>query len=424
MPDREAFLAAIAAAPADDLPRLVFADWLDENGDPDRAAFIRDQIALAKLRPGTPEYQALFRRCADSLRANLTEWVRGVCEAFGQSAEWRAGKAGGGRFPIRFQAADAGCPLQVIEFARGFVDYASLRTGNINDPTALDRLFAEHPISRLSFAPPVVASRWEALDTPRLRGLRALHLLGGSGPEGAAAVFASPHLDQVTRLTIDTADQADQLVRSPMASRLTALRVAPDLDLIAALYGYPLDDRLQEFAIQPVTVPPAIRALLPAREYVTATQLWSSLSRVAFRPTVKRLDLTRCGLSNDGLAAFARGEEWIRLQGLKLGGNRFGDNGWADFCRGWRTPDLTYLDASRNRLTDAAAVALARSGMVRTLRTIDLRGCRIGGRGAMALANAVHGGPLARLLLAGNPLRPKDVTAVRKVLGKRTDVGG
>ena len=33
MLDREPFLQAIYAAPDDDLPRLVFADYLDEQGD-------------------------------------------------------------------------------------------------------------------------------------------------------------------------------------------------------------------------------------------------------------------------------------------------------------------------------------------------------------------------------------------------------
>lgn len=33
-PDELAFLKAIHANPADDLPRLVYADWLDERGDP------------------------------------------------------------------------------------------------------------------------------------------------------------------------------------------------------------------------------------------------------------------------------------------------------------------------------------------------------------------------------------------------------
>ncbi len=43
MTDRDALLAGIRAAPDDDLPRLVYADWLEEHGDADRAEFIRLQ---------------------------------------------------------------------------------------------------------------------------------------------------------------------------------------------------------------------------------------------------------------------------------------------------------------------------------------------------------------------------------------------
>jgi uncharacterized protein (TIGR02996 family) len=46
--DREALLRAVASAPDDDLPRLVFADWYDENGDPDRAVFVRAQVEFAR----------------------------------------------------------------------------------------------------------------------------------------------------------------------------------------------------------------------------------------------------------------------------------------------------------------------------------------------------------------------------------------
>ena len=46
--EAEAFLQRIRAFPDDDAPRLVFADWLDEQGDP-RGEFIRVQIALAQL---------------------------------------------------------------------------------------------------------------------------------------------------------------------------------------------------------------------------------------------------------------------------------------------------------------------------------------------------------------------------------------
>jgi uncharacterized protein (TIGR02996 family) len=33
----EAFIEAIAESPNDDTPRLVYADWLDEHGQPERA---------------------------------------------------------------------------------------------------------------------------------------------------------------------------------------------------------------------------------------------------------------------------------------------------------------------------------------------------------------------------------------------------
>jgi uncharacterized protein (TIGR02996 family) len=47
-------LAAVLAAPDDDGPRLVYADWLDEHGDLTRAEFIRLQIAIPHFPRRTP----------------------------------------------------------------------------------------------------------------------------------------------------------------------------------------------------------------------------------------------------------------------------------------------------------------------------------------------------------------------------------
>ncbi len=68
LPDELGLLKAIAADPADDLPRLVYADWLDEHDRPARAEFIRLQIERfhrAKTDPGARgisprEYQLLL----------------------------------------------------------------------------------------------------------------------------------------------------------------------------------------------------------------------------------------------------------------------------------------------------------------------------------------------------------------------------
>jgi uncharacterized protein (TIGR02996 family) len=48
-PDWPTFIAAIIANPDDDTIRLVAADFLEEHGDPDRSAFIRIQVELARL---------------------------------------------------------------------------------------------------------------------------------------------------------------------------------------------------------------------------------------------------------------------------------------------------------------------------------------------------------------------------------------
>ncbi|MBM3982904.1 MAG: TIGR02996 domain-containing protein [Planctomycetes bacterium] len=45
----EAFLRAIFDAPEDDTPRLVYADFLQENGEDERAEFIRLQVERARL---------------------------------------------------------------------------------------------------------------------------------------------------------------------------------------------------------------------------------------------------------------------------------------------------------------------------------------------------------------------------------------
>lgn len=49
--DHAAHLAAIRANPDQDAPRLIYADWLEEQGDGARAAFIRVQVELAN-HPG------------------------------------------------------------------------------------------------------------------------------------------------------------------------------------------------------------------------------------------------------------------------------------------------------------------------------------------------------------------------------------
>src|SRR6187402_2898783 len=58
----QGFLADIVANPADDTPRLVFADWLEDHGQTHRAEFIRLQCRLATMPEDDPHRLELEER--------------------------------------------------------------------------------------------------------------------------------------------------------------------------------------------------------------------------------------------------------------------------------------------------------------------------------------------------------------------------
>jgi uncharacterized protein (TIGR02996 family) len=73
-PGHEPLLRAICADPEDDTVRLVYADWLQENDDPERAEFIRVQI----------EYE--WRRAARACDGAFLRRYRAACRKAGR---WR-----------------------------------------------------------------------------------------------------------------------------------------------------------------------------------------------------------------------------------------------------------------------------------------------------------------------------------------------
>ncbi len=68
MTEEKAFLAAILERPADDATKLIYADWLEEQGDP-RAEFLRLMVQARQERVVTPEQ----RRRHNELAAELAE---------------------------------------------------------------------------------------------------------------------------------------------------------------------------------------------------------------------------------------------------------------------------------------------------------------------------------------------------------------
>ncbi|MDB5313612.1 MAG: hypothetical protein JWO38_7814 [Gemmataceae bacterium] len=118
--EQRTFLAAIRANPDDDTPRLVYADWLEEHGDPDRAAFIRVQCELEPIRnrPDHPRAAVLRAREKVLFDRHWQEWI-------GQLA--------------RTEFYEVKPPI----FRRGIADAAVVRLNTLVKHEAT--LFEEHP---------------------------------------------------------------------------------------------------------------------------------------------------------------------------------------------------------------------------------------------------------------------------------------
>jgi uncharacterized protein (TIGR02996 family) len=113
-------LQAIATEPDDDTHRLVYADWIDDHGDPERAEFIRAQIRLANDSTDSPERRALAHRAHQLREANETRWLEPLEHA---ASEWT--------------------------FRRGFVESVSMQVVDL-DLMEADRLPAILPIRHLA----------------------------------------------------------------------------------------------------------------------------------------------------------------------------------------------------------------------------------------------------------------------------------
>jgi uncharacterized protein (TIGR02996 family) len=79
--EEKGLLQTIIDTPHDDAPRLVYADWLDDHGQSERAEFIRVQIELERLPGGDPRRPALEKRERQILRAHGKKWQQEISPA-------------------------------------------------------------------------------------------------------------------------------------------------------------------------------------------------------------------------------------------------------------------------------------------------------------------------------------------------------
>jgi uncharacterized protein (TIGR02996 family) len=261
----EAFLQAVLDSPDDDAPRLIYADWLDENGGPAgaaRAAFIRAQCAVERLSWGEDEARrrALKMRIWRLKRRHSLDWDRPLLAALGCD---EPGKSWFARLARRFRPVLPNRRLQFRTYFRGFVGAVGIGMGVFLE--CADALFRVAPVQRVTFQsaaperlPTLLSSphlaRLRGLElsalemddadarrlaeSPHVAGLRALNLQANQiGPMGVGALADSPSLAELTDLRLGMNPVGDagafQLAESPHLSRLTWLEVS-DCEITSA----------------------------------------------------------------------------------------------------------------------------------------------------------------------------------------------
>lgn len=232
MTHEKAFIQSIREAPRDDAPRLIFADWLEEHGQSDRAEFIRVQCRLARIKEAGPEQSVLSARAEELLRKNWSEWVGSLRAIVGP---WH-NRYGEGWMREKYHSDG----LQ--RFQRGFVDVLALDAVDfLRQTEQLKRLvplrelrlwgagrcadhLANEPelagLSILSFTDyyqaPLTAGGAAALArSPYLNSLSALYLGGNSlGDDGVEALARAPWLTHVNVLDLSDNGLSDRALRS------------------------------------------------------------------------------------------------------------------------------------------------------------------------------------------------------------------
>ncbi len=250
-PDDAPFLKAIRAAPDDDLPRLIYADRLDDRGDP-RGEFIRLQIAGGD-RVRAVELEAAH--CADWLGPcveTFSRWrfVRGLLEPFLDPTAYLDIAAKLERTtafaavhlqpttPVHPETVAALCAAPAAEYARSLLlGYEWLRDDGVRAACASPHLVRVVNL-HLQTSGLTDAAAFALAETPHLPALRYLYLENNLiGDAGVAALATSPHRAGLEVLDLShnalTPAGARALAESSYLDRLQSLR----------LFGHRIDGR-------------------------------------------------------------------------------------------------------------------------------------------------------------------------------------
>lgn len=315
MSDAKALFNAIIANPREDTPRLAFADWCDEHGEPDRARFIRLQYEIDKLPPIGAKAAKAKKEEEALLKKHGKQWAGEIAEMVG-FYRFRRGFVE----MIRVTATD------FIKHGDRLFDLAPLREVYFDKLTDRTAVLAAQPafgrIETVGFSSHIMDQvhyhgRLEALlASPYLATVRGLNFrMSSLDYKDVERIVACPYLKALRHLDLST----NQI-------RTTSIALVANCDTLPSLTSLTID----------------------ANQQVNA----------------------------EGMRAIVDSPLAERLEHLELSFHHFGDEPVKILAAAPRLTKLITLDLSDNDLTDAGAKALAEAKNLDGLQRLTLRGHR------------------------------------------------
>ena len=358
MTDHDALVRAICEFSDDDTPRLLYADFLEENGEVERAGFVRAQIELAR----TPDWEPFAVWCGQ------------------RQPEWsESGTPFRGTLPELEPAS--GIEWHAKPFRRGLGWRAVVRSLHAWKRIA-PRLYETAPVGELHLNPPSVRDDWIAFaSSETIRHLRSVHLDGTSPVEPIRALCASPFATGIIDISFHRASSPglpeliEDLLKTPLGQGLKGLHFHVGYEsleyLIDALAGAETT-RLERLSFRTM-------GLTPARlDRLLQSRLTSELLALELRNE-------RLGLESDATYAnwFARLPASLQTLGVSEAQLDWPAIEALATCA--QVKRLKALDLSRNvRINDYPRIYES----LADVRLLDLHGCMTTSESLMHLTHS------------------------------------
>jgi uncharacterized protein (TIGR02996 family) len=343
--ENDELLAGVIAQPDDTELRQVYADWLEEHGELDRATFIRTECALA----GVPKYDPRW----------LVHWV------------WTKEHPNAAPLP----ALPPGLAWHPFTFERGFAAHLSVPSiGALLEHAPA--VFALAPIRSLD-----IDARGEnfpldrLLASPWLANIRSLRfVLGRFGRDQIQRIVECEWLGRIEKLAFAFAGLTVEglqplLGPSPLAPRLRRLDLRHNElgSSLPAFREHALPN-LEKLNLERCSIGPAVlRAIVDhprsPRELLLADnhfgdEGWRVLATARHLQGL-RLHKTRPRLA--GVRALVESEASATLRWLDVSYNRLGVGAARAIANARHWGELRFLDVGGDMLTDAGTIAIMES---------------------------------------------------------------